>query len=59
MVPRYEALTGRTIDRRTVALRLSVQNLSEVAELEAPNAEFAARVVQWHDYVQSRAELRL
>jgi aminoglycoside phosphotransferase (APT) family kinase protein len=59
IVPLYEELTGRIIDRRSIAVRLSVQNLSEMAELEAPDEVFAARVVQWHDYVQSRAELRL
>lgn len=59
IMPLYEGLTGRTIDRRTVAVRLSVQNLSELAELETPDEGFAAGVVRWHDYVQSRAELRL
>lgn len=59
MIPVYERLTGRTIDRRTVAIRLSVQNFSELAELDTPDEGFAGQVVQWHDYVQSRPELRL
>jgi hypothetical protein len=59
IVPLYAQLTGRTIDRRTVAVRLSVQNLSELAELETNDETFARGVGQWHDYVQSRLELRL
>lgn len=59
IIPRYETLTGKTVDRRAVAIRLSVQNFSELAELEAQDDDFTARVVQWHDFVQGRADLRL
>ena len=55
MIPAYEARTGKAIDRRVVAIRLSVQNFSELAELEAPDEAFAATVVRWHDYVQGQS----
>lgn len=59
MIPAYEALTGKAIDRRVVAIRLSAQNFSELAELETQDEDFAAGVVRWHDYVQGNPGLRL
>jgi hypothetical protein len=58
LIPVYEDLTGRTMDRRAMAIRLSVQNFSELAELDTQDEGFAGQVVQWHDYVQGRRELR-
>jgi aminoglycoside phosphotransferase (APT) family kinase protein len=59
LITAYERLTGKAIDRRVVAIRMSVQNFSELADLEEPNEDFAAAVVRWHDYQQGRSELRL
>lgn len=57
IVAMYEALTGRRIDRRTMAVRLSVQNFSELAG-DAPDEEFTRRVVQWSEHVVGKPELR-
>ena len=55
----YQRLTGRAIDRRVVALHTAVQRLAEL-EAEAKELEwFIANVVQWHDHMQGRAELRV
>jgi aminoglycoside phosphotransferase (APT) family kinase protein len=54
-----EGLTGKAIDRRAVAIRLSVQHLAELAELEQHDPAFAASIIRWHDYQQARAALRL
>lgn len=59
LIRAYAAVTGRAVDRRTVAIRMSVQNLSELAELETHDEAFAAGVVRWHDYVQADVGLRL
>jgi aminoglycoside phosphotransferase (APT) family kinase protein len=59
LITAYEAITGKAVDRRAVAIRMSVQNFSELAELEAQDADFAAAVVRWHDYAQSRADTKL
>lgn len=59
MIPLYEALSGRTIDRRIVALRTSVQHLSELAELDDGIDAFACTVEAWIDYAESRPELKL
>jgi aminoglycoside phosphotransferase (APT) family kinase protein len=55
----YEKQTGRTIDRREVALHTAVQRLAELGEEQKAPAWFLANVVQWHDHMQSRSELRL
>jgi hypothetical protein len=54
LITAYEAQTGIAIDRRVVAIRMSVQNFSELAELETHDADFAAAVVRWHDYARGR-----
>lgn len=59
LIRAYGALTGKQIDRRVVAIRMSVQNLSELAELETQDEAFAAGVLRWHDYVQGDPGLRL
>jgi hypothetical protein len=59
LVTAYEGITGKAVDRRAVAIRMSVQNFSELAELEEHDAAFAASVVRWHDYARSRPELGL
>lgn len=59
MIPVYEEITGKTIDRRAVAIRVSVQHFSELAELETLDEEFAARIAQWCGFVEGRPELRL
>jgi aminoglycoside phosphotransferase (APT) family kinase protein len=59
LITAYEERTGIAIDRRAVAIRMSVQNFAEFAELEGPNPDFAAAVVRWHDYAQGREDLRL
>jgi aminoglycoside phosphotransferase (APT) family kinase protein len=59
LITAYEALTGRAIDRRAVAIRMSVQNLAEFAELEAPDEKVATSLVRWHDYQQGHLALRL
>jgi aminoglycoside phosphotransferase (APT) family kinase protein len=55
----YEKQTGLTIDRREVALHTAVQRLAELGEEQKAPAWFLANVVQWHDHMQSRSELRL
>jgi aminoglycoside phosphotransferase (APT) family kinase protein len=59
MIPAYAELTGKPVDARTVAIRMSVQNLAELAELEAPDEAFAAGVVRWCEYQQGHPGLRL
>jgi hypothetical protein len=59
MIPAYERLTGKAVDPRAVAIRMSVQNFAELAELEEHDEDFAAAVVRWHDYQQGRDDLRL
>lgn len=54
LIAAYEAETGIAIDRRAVAIRMSVQNFSELAELEEHDPDFAATVVRWHDYARGR-----
>ena len=54
LISAYENQTGIAIDRRVVAIRMSVQNFAEFAELEEPNPDFTAAVVRWHDYAQGR-----
>ena len=55
----YEALTGRTIDRRTVALHSAVQRLSELDQSEKEPAWFIAGVVGWHDHLAADPTLRV
>ena len=59
LIAAYETLTGKAIDRRAVAIRLSVQHLAELAELEQHDPAFAASIVRWHDYQHAREDLRL
>lgn len=59
LIAAYEAETGTAVDRRAVAIRMSVQNFAELAELDEPDPAFAAAVVRWCDYVEGRDELRL
>jgi aminoglycoside phosphotransferase (APT) family kinase protein len=54
LITAYEAQAGIAIDRRAVAIRMSVQNFSELAELEEHDEQFAATVVRWHDYARGR-----
>ena len=54
LISAYENQTGIAIDRRVVAIRMSVQNFAEFAELEEPNPDFTAAVVRWHHYAQAR-----
>ena len=54
LISAYENQTGIAIDRRVVAIRMSVQNFAEFAELEELNPDFTAAVVRWHDYAQGR-----
>ncbi|MEO6014209.1 MAG: aminoglycoside phosphotransferase family protein [Devosia sp.] len=56
LITAYERIAGKAVDRRAVAIRMSVQNFSELADLDGPNAEFIAAVVRWYDYAQSRPE---
>ena len=57
IIAHYEALTGRTIDRRTVALHSAVQRLSELDQSEKEADWFIAGVVRWHDYMASNPAL--
>jgi aminoglycoside phosphotransferase (APT) family kinase protein len=59
LVDAYERVTGLTIDRREVALYTAVQRLAELAAEAKAEEWFVANVVQWHDYMQGRAELRV
>jgi len=59
LISAYENQTGIAIDRRVVAIRMSVQNFAEFAELEELNPDFTAAVVRWHDYAQGREDLRI
>ena len=54
LISAYENQTGIAINRRVVAIRMSVQNFAEFAELEEPNPDFTAAVVRWHHYAQAR-----
>lgn len=56
----YERLTGFEVDRQVVALRMTIQNLSELAEMDETDAAgFALGVAAWLDHVEARPELRL
>ena len=55
----YERQTGRHIDRREVALHTAAQRLAELDMSTADDDAFVDRVIAWHDYMQSRPELRL
>lgn len=55
----YEALTGRTLDRRTVALYSAVQRLSELDQSEKEADWFTAGVVGWHDHMAADPALRV
>jgi aminoglycoside phosphotransferase (APT) family kinase protein len=55
----YERATGAAIDRRQVALHTAVQRLAELGAGAKELSWFVGNVVQWHDYMQGRAELRL
>jgi aminoglycoside phosphotransferase (APT) family kinase protein len=59
LVDAYEARTGLVIDRREIALHTAVQRLAELGEDQKAPDWFLANVLQWHDYMQSRPELRL
>jgi aminoglycoside phosphotransferase (APT) family kinase protein len=59
IVMAYARSTGHAIDLRTVAIRTTVQGLSELAEESSDIELFRASVVRWHDYMQSRPGLRL
>jgi aminoglycoside phosphotransferase (APT) family kinase protein len=59
MIDGYERLTGRPIDRRTVAVRTAVQMLSELAEPGMDIEAALAVALRWHGYMQSRPELRI
>jgi hypothetical protein len=59
LITAYEAIAGKAVDRRAVAIRMSVQNFSELADIDEHDAAFAATVVRWHDYAQSRDDTRL
>jgi hypothetical protein len=59
MIDGYERLTGRPIDRRTVAVRTAVQMLSELAEPGLDIESALAVALRWHGYMQSRPELRI
>lgn len=59
IVAAYEKHTGLAIDRREVALHTAVQRLAELGEEQKAPAWFLVNVVQWHDYMQSRPDLRL
>ncbi|RYE09466.1 MAG: aminoglycoside phosphotransferase family protein [Hyphomicrobiales bacterium] len=59
IIATYERLTGLSIDRRTVALRTAVQNLSELAEAEEEDPHFTRGVIAWLDYMQAREDMRI
>ena len=59
IVAAYEKHTSLTIDRREVALHTAVQRLAELGEEQKAPAWFLANVVEWHDLMQSRPDLRL
>ncbi len=59
IIDAYEPLTGVAIDRRRAALHTAVQRLAELGGVSRPIEWFVANVVAWHDYMQSRPELRL
>jgi hypothetical protein len=59
IITHYEALTGQTIDRRTVALHAAVQRLSELDQSEKEADWFVAGVVGWHDHMASNPALRV
>jgi aminoglycoside phosphotransferase (APT) family kinase protein len=54
LITAYEAQTGVAIDRRVVALRMTIQHLSELAEAEGEGVDaFARTVVQWCELRQT------
>jgi aminoglycoside phosphotransferase (APT) family kinase protein len=55
----YEALTGRALNRRTVALYSAVQRLSELDQSEKEPEWFIAGVVGWHDHMAADPALRV
>ena len=59
LVTAYERATGLTISRREVALHTVVQRLAELGEDAKETSWFVANVVQWHDFMQSRQDLRV
>lgn len=59
IIDAYERHTGLAIDRREVALHTAVQRLAELGEEQKAPAWFLANVVDWHDHMQSRPDLRL
>lgn len=59
LITAYEQRTGIAVDRRTVGIRMSVQNFAEFAELEQYDPDFAAAIMRWHDYAQGQPALRI
>jgi aminoglycoside phosphotransferase (APT) family kinase protein len=55
----YNRITGSAIDPRTVAIRTAVQTLSELAGEDEDLDIFVAGAMRWHDFMQSRLDLRL
>jgi hypothetical protein len=55
----YQRLTGLAVDRRAVALHTAVQRLAELGAEAKAEEWFVANMLQWHDYMQGRAELRV
>ncbi len=59
IVAAYNRMTGKSVDLRVVSIRTAVQNLCELADAEDDIENFAAGVVRWLDFMQSRPDLRL
>jgi aminoglycoside phosphotransferase (APT) family kinase protein len=59
LVAAYQRVTGRHVDLREVALHTAAQRLAELSADQKPHDWFVANVVNWHDYMQSRPELRV
>jgi len=59
IIAAYNRLTGQRVDPRTVAIRTAVQTLAELAGEGEDFDIFVAAVMRWHDFMQSRPELRL
>lgn len=58
-IAHYEAITGRTIDRRTVMLHTAVQKLSEAQDFGDDASGYVANLVAWHDVMARDPELAL
>jgi aminoglycoside phosphotransferase (APT) family kinase protein len=59
LVDAYERTANAMVDRRQVALHTAIQRLAELGAGGRELGWFVDNVVKWHDYMQSRPDLRL